>query len=154
MALVALALRTAPDMVRGGQANLAGGVPVPHAGSERRTARHQRQHSGVLHSPMNTEEKNFCKLLDAYFDALVRGGTQTRIDEARLAIIAEHNRQRNEVDDLRGFIDGMSEHVKAVAAMYGYTAHPDLANQMAAAAAAVYDSGQAAQKYERTQRSE
>jgi hypothetical protein len=32
--------------------------------------------------------------------------------------------------------------------------HPDLANQMAAAAAAVYDSGQAAQKYERTQRSE
>ena len=32
--------------------------------------------------------------------------------------------------------------------------HPDLANQMAAAAAAVYDSGQAAQKHERTQRSE
>jgi hypothetical protein len=32
--------------------------------------------------------------------------------------------------------------------------HPDLANQMAAAAAAVYDSGQAAQKYERTQLSE
>lgn len=39
---------------------------------------------------MSLLEENFCKLLDAYFNALVRGGTQTEIDEARLAIIAEY----------------------------------------------------------------
>jgi hypothetical protein len=32
--------------------------------------------------------------------------------------------------------------------------HPDLSDQMAAAAAMVYDAAQAAQKYERSQRSE
>lgn len=70
---------------------------------------------------MNKDEQNFCKLLDAYFDALMRRGTQTQIDIARLAIIAEYSRQLNEVGDLRGFIDGMREHVKAAAAMYGYS---------------------------------
>lgn len=71
---------------------------------------------------MTKRAESFYKLLDAYFNALVRGGTQTKIDEARLAIIAEHDRLQNEVDDLRGFIDGTRAHVKAVAKMYGYSA--------------------------------
>lgn len=41
---------------------------------------------------MSPEEKNFCKLLDVYFDALVRGGTQRQIDKARLALVAEYAR--------------------------------------------------------------
>jgi hypothetical protein len=80
---------------------------------------------------MNTEERKFCKLLDAYFDALIRGGTQTQIDGARLAIIAEYNRTRNEADDLRGFIDGIKPHVLAAAAMYGASVRVDAARRSA-----------------------
>lgn len=54
---------------------------------------------------MNPLEMKFCNLLDGYFNALVRGGTQTQIDEARLAIIAEYNRV------LRGLGEVSAEYV-------------------------------------------